>query len=98
LPSLSQAGEEVVTRVEGCAIREARDARASGLIYKVECPLRSNFEYMLRRVDRHHPRRPIDFILEEIKVILESPLTVMVMHPTLYIWLRGCQVILLGVT
>jgi hypothetical protein len=46
---------------EGRAIREARDARASGLIQKVECPLRSSFEYSLRRVDHHHPHKPTDF-------------------------------------
>jgi hypothetical protein len=61
LPSLSQADEEVANMAEGRAIREARDARTSGLIQKVECPLRSNFEYTLRRVDRRQPRRPTDF-------------------------------------
>jgi hypothetical protein len=43
----------------------AREARASYVIQKVEHPLRPNFEYTLRRVDHHHPRRLIDFTLGE---------------------------------
>jgi hypothetical protein len=43
---------------EGRALREARE---SGLIQKVECPLRPDYEYTLRRVDRCHPHRPTDF-------------------------------------
>jgi hypothetical protein len=39
----------------------SREARASELIQKVECPLRSNFKYTPRRVDRCHPWRPTDF-------------------------------------
>jgi hypothetical protein len=62
LSSLSQADDEAANKAEGHAIREARDARASGLIQKVVCPLQSNFKYTLRRVDHHHPRRPTYFI------------------------------------
>jgi hypothetical protein len=58
LPSLTQVDEEAANRAKGHAIREAR---ASGLIQKVECPLQSNFEYTLRRVDHCHPHRPTDF-------------------------------------
>jgi hypothetical protein len=61
LPSLTQADEEAASRAKGHAIREARDARANGLIQKVECSLQSNFEYTLRRVDHCHPHRPTDF-------------------------------------
>jgi hypothetical protein len=39
---------------------EARDE-----IQKVECPLKSGFEYTLRRVDHHHPGRPTNFTLGE---------------------------------
>jgi hypothetical protein len=42
-----------------------RDARASGIIQKVEHPLRPDYEYTLRRVDRRHPRRPTDVSLGE---------------------------------
>jgi hypothetical protein len=43
----------------------AREARASNVIQKVEHPLRPNFEYTLRRVDRCHPHRPTNFTLGE---------------------------------
>jgi hypothetical protein len=46
---------------EGQAIRDAREARASDIIQKVERPLRADYEYTLRRVDHCHPRRPTDF-------------------------------------
>jgi hypothetical protein len=46
---------------EGRAIREAREARESGIIQKVEHPLQPNFEYTLRRVDHRHPHRSTDF-------------------------------------
>jgi hypothetical protein len=39
----------------------AREARASDVIQKVERPLKSNFEYTVRRVDHRHPRRATDF-------------------------------------
>jgi hypothetical protein len=39
----------------------AREARASGVIQKVERPLKPGFEYTLRRVDRHHPQRTTDY-------------------------------------
>jgi hypothetical protein len=43
----------------------AREARASNVIQKVESPLRPSYEYTLRRVDRRHPHRPMDFTLGE---------------------------------
>jgi hypothetical protein len=46
---------------EGRAVATAREARASDVIQKVECPLKPGFEYTIRRVDRHHPRRPTDY-------------------------------------
>jgi hypothetical protein len=49
--------------VEGHAVREARE---SGLIQKVECPLQPNYEYTLRRVDRHHPHKHTDYTRAEI--------------------------------
>jgi hypothetical protein len=42
-------------------VAAARETRASDVIQKVEHPLRPDFEYTLRRVDRRHPRRPTDF-------------------------------------
>jgi hypothetical protein len=39
----------------------AREARARDIIQKVECHLKPNFEYTLRRVDRHHPHQPTDY-------------------------------------
>jgi hypothetical protein len=39
----------------------ARAARASGVIHKVERPLKPDFEYTLRRVDHRHPRSLTDF-------------------------------------
>jgi hypothetical protein len=54
---------------EGRAIHEAREARESGLIQKVERPLQPNFEYTLRRVDRRHPRGPTDFARGENQCI-----------------------------
>jgi hypothetical protein len=47
--------------VKGQAVREAREARESGIIQKVERPLWANHEYTFRRVDRRHPRRPTHF-------------------------------------
>jgi hypothetical protein len=46
---------------EGQAIRDAREARASDIIQKVERALWADYEYTLRRVDRRHPHRPTDF-------------------------------------
>jgi hypothetical protein len=46
-------------------VAAAREARASGIIQKVEHPLKPNFEYTLRRVDRCHPRRPMDYTRRE---------------------------------
>jgi hypothetical protein len=42
-------------------VRQAREERASDIIQKVEHPLRTDYEYNLRRVDHHHPRRPTNF-------------------------------------
>jgi hypothetical protein len=63
--SSSRATEEAVDMAEGRAIREAREARASDMIQKVEHPLKPSFEYTLRRVDHRHPRRPMNFTLGE---------------------------------
>jgi hypothetical protein len=63
--SSSQADEEAANVAEGQAIREARDVRASYIIQKVERPLQDDYEYTLRRVDRHHPCRPTEFTKEE---------------------------------
>jgi hypothetical protein len=53
--SSSQVDEEAGRVVEGHVVAVAREARASGIIQKVERPLKPNFEYTLRRVDRRHP-------------------------------------------
>jgi hypothetical protein len=55
------AAAEAADLAEGRAIREAREARESGIIQKVEHPLQPNFEYTLRRVDHRHPHRSTDF-------------------------------------
>jgi hypothetical protein len=62
--SSSQVDEEVINRVEGRVIREAREARERVEIQKVKRPLRPVYEYTLRRVDHQHPHRPTDFTLE----------------------------------
>jgi hypothetical protein len=46
---------------EGQTVRQVREERASDIIQKVERPLRADYEYTLRRVDRRHPRRPTNF-------------------------------------
>jgi hypothetical protein len=43
----------------------AREARAGHVIQKVERPLKPSFEYTLRRVDRHHPRMPMDYMKKD---------------------------------
>jgi hypothetical protein len=63
--SSSWTDEEATRVVEGRAMVAAREARASDVIQKVEHPLRPDFEYTLRRVDRRHPHRPTDFTLGE---------------------------------
>jgi hypothetical protein len=63
--SSSQANEEATKVVEGQAVRDAREARASDIIQKVEHPLWADYENTLRRVDCHHPRRPTNFLREE---------------------------------
>jgi hypothetical protein len=45
-------------------VAAARDTKAREEIKKVERP-KSGFEYTLRRVDRHHPCRPMNFTLGE---------------------------------
>jgi hypothetical protein len=57
----SHYDEEAANTAEGQAIHQAREERASDTIQKVEHPLRADYEYTLRRVDHHHPRRPINF-------------------------------------
>jgi hypothetical protein len=59
--SSSRATTKAAGMVEGQAVHEAREARASGIIQKVQCPLQPNYEYTFRRVDRRHPRLPTDY-------------------------------------
>jgi hypothetical protein len=59
--SSSQADEEDTRVAEGSAVAAAREARASDVIQKVERLLKPDFEYTLRRVDRHHSRKPTDY-------------------------------------
>jgi hypothetical protein len=59
--SSSLADEEAANVAEGQAVSDAREARASDIIQKVERPLWADYEYTLRRVDCHHPHRPTDF-------------------------------------
>jgi hypothetical protein len=61
--SSSHADEEAATITEGRVV--AREARASDVIQKVEHPLKLDFEYTLRRVDRCHPRRPTNYTRRE---------------------------------
>jgi hypothetical protein len=63
--SSSQADEEAARIAEGRAVAVTRDARVRDDIQKVERPLKSGFEYTIRRVDRRHPRRPTNFTLGE---------------------------------
>jgi hypothetical protein len=63
--SSSWADEEAAKVVEGYVVAAEREARESDIIQKVERPLKPDFEYTLRRVDRHHPRRPTDLTLGE---------------------------------
>jgi hypothetical protein len=63
--SSSRATKEATNRVEGRAIREAREARARDEIKKIVRPLRPDYEYTLRQVDHRHPRRPTDYTLGE---------------------------------
>jgi hypothetical protein len=63
--SSSRANEEATRVAEGRVVSAAREAMTSNVIQKVKRPLRPNFEYTLRRVDRCQPRRPMDFILGE---------------------------------
>jgi hypothetical protein len=46
-------------------VAAAREARANDVIQKVERPLKPDFEYTLRRVDRRHPRRTTDYTKRE---------------------------------
>jgi hypothetical protein len=59
--SSSHHDEEDANMAEGQTVRQAREERASDIIQKVECPLRADYGYTLRRVDRRHPRRPTNF-------------------------------------
>jgi hypothetical protein len=56
--SSSQADEEAANVTESQAVKDAREARASDIIQKVERPLRADYDYTLRRVDLRHPRKP----------------------------------------
>jgi hypothetical protein len=68
--SSSQADKEESRITEGRVVAATRDARASDVIQKVERPLKLDFEYTLRRVDRHHPRRPTDYTRGENQSII----------------------------
>jgi hypothetical protein len=57
----SHTNEEATRIVEGRVVTAAREARASDVIQKVEHPFKPDFEYTLRRVDSHHPRRAMNF-------------------------------------
>jgi hypothetical protein len=57
----SHHDEEATNMAKGQAVHQAREERASDIIQKVEHPLRTGYEYTLRRVDHHHPHRPTDF-------------------------------------
>jgi hypothetical protein len=59
--SSSRAAAEAADTAEGQAVREAREARASGIIQQVQHPLKLDHEYTFRRVDRHHPHHPTDY-------------------------------------
>jgi hypothetical protein len=63
--SSSWADEKATRVAKGRVVAAVREAMTSNVIQKVEHPLRPNFEYTLRRVDRHHPHRPTDFTLGE---------------------------------
>jgi hypothetical protein len=65
MASSSRAAEEAVAMTEGNAIREAQKARESGIIQKAEHPLRADYEYTSRRVDRRHLSGPTNFSLGE---------------------------------
>jgi hypothetical protein len=59
--SSSHADEEAAGIAKGHTMIAARGARTSDVIQKVEHPLKTDFEYTLRRVDRRNPRRATDF-------------------------------------
>jgi hypothetical protein len=65
LVEVKQADEEGARVAEGHVLAAAREARASGIIQKVERPLKLGFEHTLRGVDHHHPRRAIDYTTGE---------------------------------
>jgi hypothetical protein len=59
--SSSRAAAEAANTTKGQAVREAREARASGIIQQVQRPLQPNYEYTFRRADHHHPHCPTDY-------------------------------------
>jgi hypothetical protein len=63
MASSSRANEEAARIAEGRVVAAERDARSSGIIQKVEHPLRLDYEYTLRIVDRRHPCRSTNFSL-----------------------------------
>jgi hypothetical protein len=65
MASSSRANEEAARIDEGRVVAAERDARASGIIQKVERPLKPDYEYTLRIVDRLHPCRSTYFSLGE---------------------------------
>jgi hypothetical protein len=54
---------------EGRAVREAKE---SGIIQKVDCPLRPDYEYTFSRVDHRHPRGPMDFTRGENQFMINK--------------------------
>jgi hypothetical protein len=64
---------------EGQAVHQAREERASDIIQKVERPLRADYEYTLRRVDRCHPHKPTNFTRGENHSMINE-------HENLYDW------------
>jgi hypothetical protein len=46
---------------EGQVVHQAREERTSDIIQMVEHPPRADYEYTLRRVDRHHSCGPSNF-------------------------------------
>jgi hypothetical protein len=82
--SSSWADEKATRVAKGRVVAAVREAMTSNVIQKVEHPLRPNFEYTLRRVDRHHLIGPqtshwerISQWLIEMKILVIGPLSFM---------------------
>jgi hypothetical protein len=70
--SSSHHDDEATDMAKGQAVHQAREERASDIIQKVERSLRVDYEYTLRRVDRHHPRRPTNFTRGENRSVINE--------------------------